>query len=324
MQRSREAQPGLTPVVSLTEVVGAQRLHGVERKPRRAARRVAVRPEGDHGLLALQRSAGNAAVARALSVQRAPARGDDDLGGIGARFAVDQYAGVAKRLQGVWGRLTPYSRANGFLTAANFELAHIDVPGVGLKLQKLDGDDAQFEAEWWHMLVNPPSFADDHGADDQIAESASTIYHEARHAEQAFLVARLLAGKGLEIDEIVDTFTIRGDIAAQAKKQPLKKPGRERKLASRVLASETGAGARYNAALMSDLREIEKKLDAAETAWKALPPGPAKDRAKEKVDFEQAAYDIAYRQYREQAHEADAWKVGDEVKGRLAQPGAAP
>jgi hypothetical protein len=280
-----------------------------------------VRAESDHGLLLLQRSAGNAAVAQALSVQRAPAK-NDDLGGIGARFAVDQYAGVAKRLQGVWARLTPYSRAKGFLTAANFELAHIDVPSVELKMQKLDGDDAEFKADWWQMLVNPPAFADDHGADEQVAESASTIYHEARHAEQAFLVARLLSGKKLKVDEIVDTFPIRADIAAQAATQPLKKPGRERALAGRVLASETGAGARFNSELFRDMREIEKKLDAAETAWKALPDGPAKDKAKEKLDLEQAAYDIAYRQYREQAHEADAWKVGDAVKERLAPPKA--
>jgi hypothetical protein len=304
--------------------VGAQRVHGVERKPRRRAPRPGKRAPEDHGLLLLQRSAGNAAVAQALSVQRAPAKDDDDLGGIGARFAVDQYAGVAKRLQGVWGRLTPYSRANGFLIAANFELAHIDVPSVELKMEKLDGNDAEFKSDGWRMLVNPPAFADDHGADEQVAESASTIYHEARHAEQAFLVARLLAGKGLDVDEIAQTFPIRDDIAARAKQQPLKKAGRERKLASRVLASETGAGATYNASLMHDLNEIEKKLDAAETAWKALPSGPAKDKAKEKVDFEQAAYEIAYRQYREQAHEADAWKVGDAVRGRLAPPKPVP
>src|SRR5690242_1142221 len=96
----RQAQPRLTCVVSLTKVVGAQRLHGVERSQRRTARPVPLRPESDRGLLALQRSAGNAAVTHALSVQRVPAQDEADLGGIGARFAVDQYVGVAKRLQG--------------------------------------------------------------------------------------------------------------------------------------------------------------------------------------------------------------------------------
>jgi hypothetical protein len=217
--------------------------------------------------------------------------------------------------------MTPYSRAKAFLNAANYELGIIDVPRVDdLEMKKLPGDDAEFQAEGWKMLVNPPGFADDQGTDDRVAESASTIYHEARHAEQAFLAARLLAAKKLKPDEIADTFGIRQDIAAQAAKNPLSKPGRERSLAKRIVASETGAGAKFNQELFRDLRAIEKNLDAAETAYNALPDGPAKDKAKQKLDLEQAAYDIAYKQYREQAHEADAWRVGDAVKAAYSAP----
>jgi hypothetical protein len=272
-------------------------------------------------LLALQRAAGNAAVTQALSVQRAPAK-DDDLGGIGAKFAIGQYVGLAHRVQQAWGRLTPYSRVKALLTGANYELGIIDVPGVGFELKKLDGDAAEFRADSWKMLVDPPAFADDQGTDDLVADSASHVYHEARHAEQAFLAARLLAAKKLKPDEIADTFGIREDIAAQAAKKPLTKPGRERSLAKRIVASETGEGAKFNADLFRDLRQIEKNLDAAETAYNALPDGPAKDKAKQKLDLEQAAYDIAYKQYREQAHEADAWKVGDAVKDAYSKPKA--
>jgi hypothetical protein len=299
--------------------VGSQRLHGVERKPRRPEAQGAPRPETAHSLMALQRSAGNAAVARALSVQRAPAK-EDELGGIGARFAVDQYAGVAKKLETVWGRLTPYSRASALVNAANFELAHIDVPNVELKLDKLDSAQAVFAKEDWKMTVDRGTMSSPTVDDATMGESASYVYHEARHAEQAFLVARLLAGRKLKVDEIVDTFEIRADIAAQAAKQPLRTPGRERTLAKRVLASEAGAGKTHNVKLFEDWRAIEKNLDAAELAWKNAPEGPAKDKAREKLDLEQAAYDAAYKEYREQAHEADAWKVGDAVKGRIDPP----
>lgn len=271
--------------------------------------------------MALQRSAGNAAVARAISVQRAPAK-EDDLGGIGARFAVDQYAGVAKKLETVWGRLTPYSRANALVNAANFELAHIDVPNVELKVDKVDSADAVFVKEDWKMTVDRGTMSSPTVDDATMAQSASNVYHEARHAEQAFLVARLLAGRKLKVDEIVDTFEIRADIAAKATQQPLRAPGRERTLAKRILASEAGAGKAYNVKLFEDWKAIEKNLDAAELAWKNAPDGPAKDKLKAKVDLEQAAYDAAYKEYREQAHEADAWKVGDAVKDRIAPPKA--
>lgn len=300
--------------------MGSQRLHGVERKPRRPARESAPRAETAHGLVALQRSAGNAAVAQALSVQRAPAK-EDELGGIGAKFAVDQYAGVAKKLETVWARLTPYGRANALLTAANFELAHIDVPNVDLKVDKVgDRADAVFVKEDWQMTVDRGTMSSPTVDDATMALSASNVYHEARHAEQAFLVARLLAGRKLKADEIVDTFEIRADIAAKATRQPLKAPGRERTLAKRVLASEAGAGHTHNVKLFEDWREIENNLDAAELAWKNAPAGPAKDKLKAKVDLEQAAYDAAYKEYREQAHEADAWKVGDAVKDRIDPP----
>jgi hypothetical protein len=196
------------------------------------------------------------------------------------------------------------------------------VPSVELKVDKVQSAQAVFLKEDWRMTVDRETMSSATADDASIAERASDVYHEARHAEQAFLVARLLAGRKLKVDEIVDVFEIRADIAAKAAKQPLKKPGRERTLAQRVLASEAGAGKARNLKLFDDWAEIEKHLNAAQLAYDAAPEGEARDKAKAKLDLEQAAWDAAYKEYVEQAHEADAWKVGDAVKNRIAPPKA--
>src|SRR5262249_17451175 len=140
-------------------------------------------------VMALQRSAGNAAVAQALSVQRAPAP-KEPLTGLGAQFAVDQYVGVAQKLQENWARLTPDGRAKVLVNAANFELSHIDVPPVEMAMGDGAHDDGEFDQANWTMTMAKAQFAAESVTDADAASVASNVYHEARHAEQYFLIAR--------------------------------------------------------------------------------------------------------------------------------------
>jgi hypothetical protein len=57
--------------------------------------------------------------------------------------------------------------------------------------------------------------------EDRAASLASTIYHEARHAEQTFRVARMLAGEGKDVQTIVAELGVYEPAAAEAKKNPL-------------------------------------------------------------------------------------------------------
>ena len=297
--------------------MGSQRVHGVESTPRRKRRKAPARAEREPGLIALQRSAGNAAVTQALSVQRSPAPAaarQEDLGGIGARFAVDQYVGVAHKLQQNWGRLTPFGRAKVLVNAVNFELAHIDVPPVELKMENLDHDAGRFDSESWAMEIDRPHFAGAKIDDGAAAENASTIYHEARHAEQDFLVGRMLAGKKMKAAEIAEKFDMRVDVAAAAAKQPLTGAGEDRRRASKFYESEVGKHADERSTTLDDLHLFDERVAALQAAWLQASSPEEDKKAKEKLDIEVAARDAAYAAYRALPEEADAWEVGDAVK----------
>jgi hypothetical protein len=90
------------------------------------------------------------------------------------------------------------------------------------------GAAAIFDHESWSMFINPDTFT--HRPDevhtlgdlteDEAAIIAMTVYHEARHGEQHFRIARLEAGQGKEIDPAMDA-----DAAAAAAADPLEARG---------------------------------------------------------------------------------------------------
>ncbi len=56
---------------------------------------------------------------------------------------------------------------------------------------------------------------------NEVAEIVNTIYHEIRHSEQYFRVARMLSGKGKRTEQIAQQMKIPQSIAELAVKQPL-------------------------------------------------------------------------------------------------------
>jgi hypothetical protein len=57
---------------------------------------------------------------------------------------------------------------------------------------------------------------------DEVAEIVDTIYHEARHSEQAFRIAQMQAGQGKTAKQIETGLSIPAKVAAAAAKKPLK------------------------------------------------------------------------------------------------------
>jgi hypothetical protein len=81
-------------------------------------------------------------------------------------------------------------RAGAVQGAINARLSAAGVPKVG-PIRKEGGGNAHFDKTSWSISVDP-DFAMRGGADAPAA-LLSTVYHEARHAEQDFLVARHMA-----------------------------------------------------------------------------------------------------------------------------------
>ena len=189
--------------------------------PRRARGRAALAPA-----LKLQRAIGNKAVGQVLA--RAPARPRQT--GLRRDDAIARYCrkAVIFWLNNPDAELHHFARFLG--AAANTELNALGIPDVRVHVKNVGagGAAAIFDHEGWAMFINPDTFT--HRPDevkmlgdlteDEAAIIAMTVYHEARHGEQHFRIARLEAGQGKEIDPMMDA-----DAAAAAAADPLKARG---------------------------------------------------------------------------------------------------
>jgi hypothetical protein len=148
-------------------------------------------------VLGLQRTAGNRAARQAVA--RRPARHT----GMRKDKAIERYAAKAVKFWRRNGDLPLKYFAIYLGAAVNEELAAIGVPAVQVKVAKDEsGPAAEFYASDWLMVLHPSGFTnreDVHTMGELTPEEAAgvamTIYHEARHAEQNFRVARLFAAE---------------------------------------------------------------------------------------------------------------------------------
>lgn len=79
----------------------------------------------------------------------------------------------------------------------NEALATVDVPPITCVLDAGTNPYAVFDFYTWRALIEPTPFQPEAAAQltpEQAAEAVAAIYHEARHAEQWYIIARLLAG----------------------------------------------------------------------------------------------------------------------------------
>jgi hypothetical protein len=175
-------------------------------------------------------------------------------------------------------------------------------------------------------LVNQPQLSD-----KDASELAKTLYHEARHSEQFYRMAQMLAtqppdGKQRTVQEIVNELGITNAVSIvqkavqDVKQNPLSK------------AQVDAARAWYNSlnsspAVYQQLQVTEKNLQAAQQAYNAAlaqnkqNPGSVSQQElaqlKQKVNTADQAYQKALNDYRNLPMEADAFKVENNVEKYL-------
>jgi hypothetical protein len=177
--------------------------------------------------LKLQRAIGNKAVGQVLA--RAPAAQPRQTG-LRKADAIARYCRKAV----IFWLNNPDAKLHHFATflgaAANTELNLLGIPDVRVHVKNVGagGAAAIFDHEGWAMFINPDTFTNRpdevHSLGDLTADEAAiiamTVYHEARHGEQHFRIARLEVGAGKELDPMMDA-----DAAAAAAANPLKARG---------------------------------------------------------------------------------------------------
>ncbi len=176
-----------------------------------------------------------------------------------------------------------------------------------------------FNSATWTLKINTTIISKDSVTEAELADLSNTFYHEARHAEQYFRVARWMAGVGRSASSIARHLGIPGRIATAAKDKPLEPIGlldellgddteraQEIAEARRWAVSLGPRGRQRYSKVVKELDAAEKAFDAALAAYRASSTEENKEKAKEARD----TYKRKYRAYRRFVEEKDAFKVG--------------
>lgn len=260
---------------------------------------------------------------------------DVDTEGLASDLCVTDFVDAVRALQLDWPKLDVAGRADRLVSAANGQLEAIEVPAVAHEVAKLSVA-GQFDSERWLMQIGekkPFSSAD---LDDTAASSlGATVYHEARHAEQAFRVARHLAGSGRGAAEIAAQLGIPVEIAASAAERPLSASG-ESDPAADWYAAESDAGRQLADATYTELdqwRALSRSrwaaLEAAQRNYQGLTEQQGVDAAmlqSAEADWRSAydewkavsdAYRAIRKRYQALPREQDAWMVDALVRSEF-------
>jgi uncharacterized Zn-binding protein involved in type VI secretion len=239
-----------------------------------------------------------------------------------------------KALQKEWPKLTPAQRQTRLEDIANRPFAASGVPRIHVDPENQPGPDyAHMSIKSFGLAVDKNTL-DKPGAlsDGDAKKFANASFHEARHAEQWYLIARKMAGDGTKPADIQKITGLPSNIVSDAAKKPLAKNAPERACANALYESVYGSGAANRSQVLKQLKTLPpataaavKKANDAATKYKSVAGdrnATAADK-KKALDEWKAAYqdwqnakkaeDANYKAYRNLPEEADAWRTGDLV-----------
>ncbi|HKP52652.1 MAG TPA: hypothetical protein VJ183_08360 [Chloroflexia bacterium] len=251
-----------------------------------------------------------------------------------------------------WGLLR---RAQALVSKANDRLAAIGVETVDVQIHTLDHARGEFDPALWAMKLDPGVVIKRSMTDEEMKDAADTILHEARHAEQDFRIARMLAGKGKTAGQIAKEMKIPDRVAVKAAASPISKAGvgkiqdaAKRQVADTELKEAEawhkdyyGEGRTHHSETMQNLYKADeeykkslKNYEKENKAYKALVTkyGEKDKRVTEKYEslmsveyfLLNAAYDDwqkAHKAYRALPIEKDANDLEDKVETEYLKKG---
>jgi hypothetical protein len=171
-----------------------------------------------NSIISLQQLIGNKAVQRFLaskpinvaqSVRQPTIQLKRQPYGLETTSSVDRYTDYALKLHADKPKMSLREFADELTKNVSQELTKNGVPQVKITL-KPHGTDGEFKQDSWELIVDPSKFntqktqVNELGllSREDVINATGTIYHEARHADQDFLVARMLAGKKKTAEQI--------------------------------------------------------------------------------------------------------------------------
>lgn len=158
---------------------------------------------------------------------------------------------AGKRANAIKTLLTQYSRANG-----------IPIPSFQ-SVQMTPGLNGSFTHRTWKLEINSAAL-NANMTPDQIRDTMATLYHEARHAEQNFMVLRLLAGTGRSAAEIRSETSLPTPVIASAMRQPIQPGSVQAVVANEFYQARFGATAEARDKTMYNLTVRRLEMRAAQ------------------------------------------------------------
>lgn len=187
--------------------------------------------------------------------------------GLAMPAMVSAYAEAVARInRPEWQTLAKEPKVKMLVDLANSLLSKTGTPHAAFDFVKLaPGTAGLFDHGKWTISFNELRFDPEFtgGRPTDMAELTDTVYHESRHAEQWFRVARLLAGDGMKAAAIGDATGIEvGRVLGEAERAPLSRKdasSREVREAVRWEASLIGSEA-YRTGVKFEMIKAELSL----------------------------------------------------------------
>lgn len=205
------------------------------------------------------------------------------------------------------------ARAEQLMDKVNELLESSKVPECDSEVKDLPDLLGQFDFETWKIELGKPAFERDVITLEEYADTADTIYHEARHAEQWFSMARMLAGEGKTAAKIAEMMGIPLDIASEAVNLKYAPDSMEALVANGWYESVYGVDAQYRENTLTELENASKELDEAQKALDKNDTPANQKRLQRAQERRQRAFDA----YHNLPEETDAHRVGDSVEARI-------
>ncbi len=238
-------------------------------------------------------------------------------GGLARGGEMDQFVTAAKQVQTDWATLaTAQARADTLMVAVNARLTAAGVPNCVGVLRNLGPAAGQLDFTTWQIDLGQVPFSAATITDDAAADITSTVYHEARHAEQWFRMAQMRAGQGQTAAQITTTMQIPATISAQAVANPLARGSMEALIAEGWYESVYGGRSAHRERVLTEVLSSKTALDNAQTAFDTSPTPAHQTR----LTAARQRFDRAYQRYVDLPEEADAHRVGNAAEARHRLP----
>jgi hypothetical protein len=202
--------------------------------------------------------------------------------------------------------------------------------GIDVEIVVIDAETSgwgSFRSQDWVIRISKARLEDNAASAAVINEITKTIIHEARHAEQFWLMARRLYGRNWSSASIEEALGLRADVIASARRAPKILDGDAQAPAIdfwlKNFETAEARSARSDFLTQRDVWKARAKQFEQDylTAMKADPPPPLPERRRLLAQQNMAAnqfqrYDLMYRQ---SGIEADAFAVEKGVGVDLAE-----